>query len=141
MFDRSTYYFRFDCGVARSIQSAVHMYVVVYDMDPTSIAWYRNTLCIASRMVSLPRNENEKLDKPPLTRAPFSMPWREEERGGEREGGRGREEGGRGRREEGGGGGREGGGGGREGGRGRREGEGVREREGGKEREGERESE
>ena len=36
----------------------------------TLIAWYRKTLCIASLIVSIPRNEKEKLERPPLTRAP-----------------------------------------------------------------------
>ena len=34
---------------------------------PAAIAWYRNTAWIASRTGSLPRNENETLDTPPLT--------------------------------------------------------------------------
>ncbi len=32
--------------------------------------WYKKTLCMASLILSLPRNENEKLDTPPLTLAP-----------------------------------------------------------------------
>ena len=36
---------------------------------PALIAWYRNTAWIASRTRSLPRNANETLDTPPLTRA------------------------------------------------------------------------
>ena len=38
--------------------------------NSTLMAWYRNTLCMASRTASIPRKENEKLDTPPLTRAP-----------------------------------------------------------------------
>ena len=37
---------------------------------PAAMAWYRNAECIASRTGSLPRNENERLLTPPLTRAP-----------------------------------------------------------------------
>ena len=37
---------------------------------PARIAWYRNTACIASRTVSLPRNANETLLTPPLVLAP-----------------------------------------------------------------------
>jgi hypothetical protein len=33
---------------------------------PDWIAWYRNAVWIASRTGSLPRNENEILDTPPL---------------------------------------------------------------------------
>ncbi|MCY1239736.1 hypothetical protein D9M72_525460 [compost metagenome] len=36
---------------------------------PAPMAWYRNTVWIASRTESLPRNENETLDTPPLTLA------------------------------------------------------------------------
>jgi len=36
----------------------------------TWTAWYRKTLCMASRMCSFPRNENEKFDTPPLTLQP-----------------------------------------------------------------------
>ena len=36
-------------------------------MTFTLIAWYKNTQCMASRIRSLPRNENEKFDTPPLT--------------------------------------------------------------------------
>lgn len=34
---------------------------------PSAIAWYRNTECIASRTLLLPRNENDRLLTPPLT--------------------------------------------------------------------------
>ena len=36
---------------------------------PAWMAWYRNTVCIASRTGSLPRNENDTLVTPPLTSA------------------------------------------------------------------------
>ena len=39
---------------------------------PAAIAWYRNTLWIASRTGSLPRKLNETFDTPPETRAPGS---------------------------------------------------------------------
>jgi len=31
------------------------------------MAWYKNTACIASRTLSLPLNENETFERPPLT--------------------------------------------------------------------------
>ena len=34
------------------------------------MAWKRNAECIASRTTSLPRNENERFEMPPLVRAP-----------------------------------------------------------------------
>jgi hypothetical protein len=34
---------------------------------PAAMAWYRNTEWMASRTVSLPRNENETLETPPET--------------------------------------------------------------------------
>ena len=37
---------------------------------PALIAWYRNAECIASRTISLPRNENDRLLTPPLTFTP-----------------------------------------------------------------------
>ncbi|NKA88722.1 hypothetical protein GO305_02356 [Ralstonia solanacearum] len=36
---------------------------------PAPMAWYRNTVWMASRTTSLPRNENETFDTPPLTLA------------------------------------------------------------------------
>ncbi len=36
---------------------------------PALIAWYRNTVCIASRAGSLPRKEKLTFDTPPLTLA------------------------------------------------------------------------
>ena len=37
---------------------------------PAAIAWYTNTVCIASRTGSLPRNEKLTFETPPLTLAP-----------------------------------------------------------------------
>ncbi|MNR66573.1 hypothetical protein D3C85_1901350 [compost metagenome] len=34
---------------------------------PAAMAWYRNTVWMASRTTSLPRNENDTLETPPLT--------------------------------------------------------------------------
>jgi hypothetical protein len=39
---------------------------------PARIAWYRNAVWIASRTTSLPRNENDRFDTPPLIFAPGS---------------------------------------------------------------------
>ena len=36
---------------------------------PACTAWYRKAVWIASRIGSLPRNENEMFDTPPLTLA------------------------------------------------------------------------
>ena len=44
--------------------------------SPARIAWYRKTAWIASRTRSLPRNANETLDTPPLTRTPGSAALR-----------------------------------------------------------------
>ena len=41
-----------------------------YEINLTLIPWYRNTLCMASLIASIPRNEKEKLERPPLTLAP-----------------------------------------------------------------------
>ena len=38
--------------------------------SPAAMAWYRNAECIARRTGSFPRNENERLDTPPLTFTP-----------------------------------------------------------------------
>ena len=38
--------------------------------SPARTAWSRNAECIASRTTSLPRNENDRLEMPPLVRAP-----------------------------------------------------------------------
>jgi hypothetical protein len=37
---------------------------------PAFVAWYRKALCIASRTTSLPRNEKDRFETPPLTLAP-----------------------------------------------------------------------
>src|SRR6266702_3741188 len=38
--------------------------------SPARTAWERNAECMASRTTSLPRNENDRLEMPPLVRAP-----------------------------------------------------------------------
>ena len=38
--------------------------------SPARTAWYRNAECIASRTTALPRKENDRLEMPPLVRAP-----------------------------------------------------------------------
>ena len=37
---------------------------------PARTAWNRNAECMASRTTSLPRNANDRLEMPPLVRAP-----------------------------------------------------------------------
>lgn len=51
-----------------AVSSRYAQYVVCSAL--TFMAWYKKTLCMASRTASMPRKENEKLDTPPLTLAP-----------------------------------------------------------------------
>ena len=48
----------------------------IWSLTLTFIAWNKKTLCIASRTTSIPRNEKEKFDKPPLTRQCGKVFWK-----------------------------------------------------------------
>ena len=52
---------------SRSSYTAIWPALTMPMSIPARMAWSRNTECIASRTVSLPRNENDRFDTPPDT--------------------------------------------------------------------------